>query len=108
MSLKLAQQIHFLYLLFSADTKQRKALLSTLSDDQVNVISEIVFNLLEKVPLNQSDTKLFKRKPYLQKLATIKTSVNRRRNLLKKYSKQISQILAHFSENILKVARLSS
>lgn len=107
MSVRLAQQIHFLHLLFTANDKQRRALLTTMSDGQVNVISEIIFNLLEKLPLDKNSQKLLKRKPYLKKLATIKTSSTRRRSLLKKYSKQISQILMHFGENILKVAGLS-
>lgn len=108
MSLRLAEQIHFLYTLLLADKKQGKAIFLTLSDAQVDVISEIVFNLLNKIPLDKkSDQKVLQRREYLKRLATIKTSVARRRNLLKKYWKQILQILVHFSDNILKVARLS-
>ena len=59
-------------MLFSADDKQRKAILATLSDGQVNVISEIIFNLLEKLPLDKKSLNLFKRKGYLKQLATVK------------------------------------
>ena len=107
MSSRMADQLHFFSLLLGTDKRQRTALFQSLTNLQTDAIGEIFFNLLKVLPLTKEEEKLLKRKTFLRKIASVKTSPTRRKSIIKNHTKHITNLLLAFGEKILEVARLS-
>jgi hypothetical protein len=103
MSQRLLDNTHFLSLLFATDKKQQRALLSNITNSQVDLISEIFYNLDSVLPLTSYEEKTLKRKQFIPKLAKITTAVARRRRLISQHKNQILKILQFFAPKLLQL-----
>lgn len=91
-------------LLDTADKRQQKALLQTITHKQLNALGEIFYNLLNIVPMSKEDEKLIKKSRHLsQKLSLISKSFNSRRKLVLSNKAKILKVLLHFKANLLKL-----
>lgn len=70
MTTQVKKHLDYLKLLTSTHVKQRRQLINTISDEQLSVLSEAIFNVLKGVcPLsNVNKNKLSKNKTILRKL----------------------------------------
>ena len=91
----------FLSLLLKTEKNQRKALLSTLSQPQVDLLSEVFYNLINNFPIPQSDKKSLSKKKFVKVIADLKKSYKLRNSTVKKHKKQVEQILIKYRNNLL-------
>lgn len=92
---------HFINLLLVTDLKQQKVLLSNLAPSQVDLLSEIFFNLSHVVELNPSQQKFMKRKiGIIKKLSKVNRSRKSRNKSIKTHQLQIIRILEQVKDNI--------
>jgi hypothetical protein len=89
MSKLLKGNAYFLHLMSDKSTSkiQVKALLQTISKDQLNALTEIAFNILKgNIPLTENQKKkLRQHRPSLRILGVKKNSANRRKAVLKPF-----------------------
>lgn len=88
---------HFFHLLLTTHLPQKKALLQSLTNDQVDFLSEVFYNLLHVLPLTEKERKPLLRKKYLTQIGNIKRSYPYRKVRIKKYSKQLIQTLENYT-----------
>lgn len=105
MSRRLADNKAFLTLILEAgDKRQQKALLQTITDNQLEAIGEIFYNLIHIVPVKKSEEKLIKKsRKLLQRMSVISKSSRSRRKLLQSNRVKLISILHHFSDKLLQV-----
>ena len=101
MSQRLHQNQPFLELLLSTHDIQKRALLDTLSPQQVNLISELIYNILYTVPIQNQERKTLQRRKYFKEIAKIKRSIQHRKKLIKKHKKELFKVLARYRANIV-------
>lgn len=85
MSALMKRQIWYLQLLMTtASSGQRKALLDTITNDQLRALTELTHNLLQgNIPLTESyKSKLRKHKEFLAILGDIRVPFNKKRDTL--------------------------
>ena len=95
----------FLQLLLSNnDKRQQNGLMQTISLEQLNVLGEIFYNLLNIVPLDKKEEKIVKKKKkILQKLSLLSKSYNSRRKLLLANKSALLKTLLSFKDKLLHV-----
>ena len=95
MSTLVKNQRHFLRLLVSIKPLQRKAILQTLSDQQVQAVIQIIYNILEgNCSLPEKDKKKLKRyKAIIRQLVFKGMRMKQRKRLLVKYHFVIAALL---------------
>lgn len=95
MTTQVKKHLDYLKLLTSTHVKQRRQLISTISDEQLSVLSEAIFNVLKGVcPLsNVNKNKLSKNKTILRKLVDPKLNRNFKKSILKKVQNLIPELL---------------
>ena len=103
MSQRIRKNITFLQLLLSTHRPQKKALLNTISTDQVKAIGEIALNILHGViPLTAKQKKLLSRyKDTIRVIGHKKKSQRRKKTVLVKNIKAL-ELLLKSVEPILK------
>lgn len=85
-------QKSLIVMLSQPNEKQIRAILQTLSNEQITFLSEIAYNLLE-LPLDISlKDKLLRRKSLLKKLTLRRQSFKLRRELIKSNQKALIEI----------------
>ena len=100
MSQRLSTNKNFLALLLNTDKVQSKALLYTLTSDQVLTLCEIAHNLVS-IPLPPQTTKLIlKRKGLLNKLSDKKGSWKAKRSIIENNYKQFLDLLLSTKEEL--------
>ena len=103
MSSNVLQNSSYLKLLLSTDANQQKSLISSITPEQVDVLSEIFHNLFT-LPLLRSEQKFIKsRGVVLKKLANISKSQRYRKSQLTKHVRQVLNTLNFFKEKLLHV-----
>lgn len=95
MTTQVKKHLDYLKLLTSTHVKQRRQLINTISDEQLSVLSEAIFNVLKGVcPLsNVNKNKLSKNKTILRKLVDPKLSRKFKKSILKKVQNLIPELL---------------
>ena len=79
------KQIWYLHLLMStASSAQRKALLDTITNDQLKALTEVTHNLLQgHIPISEAQKRaLRKHKTFLRILGNIRVSFSQKREVL--------------------------
>ena len=85
---------HFLTLLLTTSDEQKRALLESVTDEQIHAITEIIHNLLHVVDITPEARKdLKKRMHVLSKLSKKKASVRSKRNLLFTHARLVLKTL---------------
>jgi Trp operon repressor len=103
MSSNIYQNSSYLKLLLNTEANQQKILLSSITNDQVNALSEI-FNNLFTLPLTPSESRFVKsRNVVIQKLGDINKSQRYRKGQLIKHSRQVLNTLTFFKDKLLDV-----
>ena len=103
MSANINQHSDFLRLFLNTEPYQQKALLFSITPEQLDVLSEIFHNLLT-LPLTQEESRFVKRREeVISKLANISKSVRSRRQAVNKHTRQILTVLGLFKDKILSV-----
>ena len=110
MSSRLAQNKSFLTLLVEgSDKRQQRALVQTITREQLDALGEIFYNLIHIVPMDKSEEKVVKKShKILQRMSAISKSAVSRRKLLKSNSAKFMKILHHFSDKLIPVIHASS
>ena len=95
MTAKVKKHLDFLRLLSSSHVKQRKQLINTISDEQLSVLTEAVYNVLKGVCVlsNADKKKLSQNKTILRLFADQKLGKRLKITLLKKNHKVIPELL---------------
>lgn len=101
MSAKIKDNLSFFRLLLETSSLQRKALLDTLSESQVNLISELVFNLLYVLPIQVKARKSLQRKTYLKDIAKIKRTYKYRKSKIRRNRAHIIKLLEAYKQDLL-------
>jgi hypothetical protein len=103
MSELLLRNQHFLNFLLSENGRQQSAVLSLITPEQTDAITEIVHNalILPKSSLEQSEVD--KRKQVYNKIGNSKLSYKTRRGLIRKHRILILRLLDLFKERLLEV-----
>lgn len=101
MSSRIRDNLAFLRLLLTTHVSQQKALLDSISESQANLISELLFNLLFVLPLNDKQQKALRRKQYLKDLSKIKRSFKYRKAKIKVYKNQLVKLLDTYKSQLL-------
>lgn len=103
MSKLIKKQTHFLHMLMSTSTEQRKALLYTVTDIQIKCISEIALNLLQ-LKLNKRIKVVIKKyKKLLTKLASKSLSNKKKSELIIKSMRVVLNIFEVIAPNLKKL-----
>lgn len=90
----------FIRVLLSAGTLQAKAILLTASNEQVDCLSEIAFNI-RRINLGKKARQLvMKSKKILDTLANLSTSVKRRLEIIQRYVKRIIEIITAVKDRL--------
>ena len=101
MSNNLNEHSYFIKLLLETSKQQARALLETVTNKQVIVISEICLNLLT-IPLDKETASIInRRKQILKKLSNSKLTVKIKRRLIATHYRQISHTLLHIKNQLL-------
>ena len=87
-------------LLLSTFPAQQKALLDTASHEQVDLISEVVHNIVNVVPLPHGERKSLSRRKYLKDISNIKRSVKHRKSIIRDNKKKLLDLLATYSPQL--------
>lgn len=90
------RQIWYLHLLMTtASTIQRKALLDTITNDQLRALTEVTHNLLQgNIPLTEAQKRqLRKHKSFLQILGNPKVQYSQKRNALCRKGTVVTSVL---------------
>ena len=94
---------HFMNLLLNTETKQQKILLQNLTASQVDLITEIFFNLGHVVDLNPEQEKFMKRHlKVIRELSKVNRSRKYRNTSIRKNASLILKILNLVAANIMK------
>ena len=96
MSRRISENKHFLFLLYTTDTKQRKALLGSITKEQLMSFCELVLNIIKGViPVSRETKNKLKRYARVLRLLAEKRSVSRGRKiaLLLKHMRLVLMIL---------------
>ena len=95
---------HFINLLLNTDRIQQFALLETLTKSQIDLLTEIFFNLWSVVELDESQQKFMKRRgDSLHSLSQVNRSRRNRYNTIKHMRKRVLDILLAVKDNILNI-----
>jgi hypothetical protein len=104
MSSRVIDNKPFLYLILnSSSAKQKKALLQTITPEQIDVVSEFVHNLLHTLPLTTEEIKLVKRKKFLKSIDSLKRSQTYRGKKIVKHKLPILKLFESFRDRLLKL-----
>lgn len=105
MSQRLKDNLTLLELLSSCAKSQIKSLLSTLSVDQVKILTEVLYNIqYATLPIPEDKlTYLQKKKSVIRKITTKGTSNRERKDLIVKNSALISVILKFSLQDIKEI-----
>ena len=95
------EHLDLLSVLLKASLAQKKAILDTLDDSQVNFIRDLVFNFLKTFPLDRKvKSKLFRKKGLLS-ISNPKTSARHSKTLIKKYKKNIIDLITKYKDKLM-------
>lgn len=101
MSVRLNEQKPFLSLLLTTEKRQKQALLKSITNAQTDLLGEIFFNLVSTLPLTKSEESVLKRKPFIARIASLKSSPSRRKKILTRHHRQVINILDRFAAKLL-------
>lgn len=107
MSSRIANNADFFRLFLQTHLPQQKALMSTLSQEQIDLLSEVIFNILNRMPLPDKVQKALKRKKFLVFISLLKHSVSSRRKRLQANQLRFIKVLLEHRDNLLKVVNAS-
>lgn len=94
----------FLTLLLQTHEQQKKALMKTLSDQQTNFITDLIYNLLYIVQLSDVQRKYINTKAkYLKHGIQGKKTIRYRRSLFQRRQTTLLKILNYFKDELLSI-----
>ena len=91
---------HFLKLLMQTDIKQGRNILSFITDNQLSALSEICYNLLRFKHNKELQRKVNYNKRFLARVSNIKTGRKEKKNIVRRKSKQLIEILKKVSHKL--------
>lgn len=98
---RLRENEHYVRLLLSTTPSQQKALLDSVTDEQLDLLTEVLYNLLYVVPINQRERSAMLRKQAWKELAKISRSRKYRRVRVKANRKRLLDILIKYSKELI-------
>ena len=103
MSPRVRDNIHFFNLLLTSHPAQRRALLTTASNQQLDFLSELFHNILFTLSLTSKQKSSLQRKKFVRELANIKRSYSYRRQRAKRHAARLLKILDDFMPQLRQV-----
>ena len=104
MSARLQNNGDFFRLLLQTHLPQQKALLSSLSPGQVDLLTEVMHNILYVVPLLEKERKALQRKKILKEISVIKRSQTYRKKRMQTQKVQLLKVLAAYKDKLLEMS----
>ncbi len=98
---RLKENENYLKLLLSTSNQQQKALLETITDKQVDLLTEVIYNLLHVVPIPSRERNSLLRKKILKELAKVTRSHKYRHMRVRVNKKLIVDTLLRYSDQLL-------
>lgn len=95
-------------LLLTAHPLQKRALLLSSNNEQLDLISEILHNILNTLPLEAAQKRQLNRRKYLSEIANIKRSHKYRRDRVKKFKCKLLKLLEDHSEQLGELLKTTS
>lgn len=105
MSKTLNDNKYFLQLLLNTNKRQAHALIYTLTDKQIQSLSEIAFNLLRIQHTKNRTQQVKKYQSLLKKIASKKISNNKKKAILEKRRNSVIKALHLFKKELLSLAQ---
>jgi hypothetical protein len=105
MSGHIEQEVDYLRLLLHTNPIQQKSLISTITSEQVDLLSEIFHNFLTLPLSSEENAFIQKRKPIIRKLSDISKSQRFRKRLLIKHFRIVMNTLTHFKDQLLSLVK---
>ena len=100
MSLNIDNNRSYFDLLLNTSSKQQTALLSTITDPQIDLISEIFHNF-QIVPLEGQQKQFVKKRiRFVRKVSNNSKSYRYRRSLITKHQKLVTKFIEFFKEDL--------
>ena len=103
MSPHVKENIHFFQLLLNTHKPQKKALLLTISNPQLDFLSELLHNIVFTLPAGDKQHNKLQKRKYLTDIANIKRSSSFRKQRVKKHAGQVIKLLDDFNPQLKKV-----
>lgn len=96
------KEAHFVGLLLHADKSQQRALLRTISKNQMRVLVEVIYNVLHGYGNITEKDKIYLKKyqSVIRRLVDKHTAARKRKNLLLKYFAIFRKLLQAIEKNI--------
>ena len=94
---------YFIKLLLDTTNEQSRALFQSITNKQIQVISEICFNLLLISVDKSTQLIIKKRKKILEKLSNKKISLLNKKRIIKKHYIQLRHTLLHIKDKLLEL-----
>ena len=96
----------FLHLLLTTDSKQQKALINTISSDQVDLVSELLYNVINVVELSKKQRGVVKTKTKsLKAAANPKLTNKRRKTIIIKHKIQLLKLVKLLKDELIPIAQ---
>ena len=105
MSEALYRNRYFINFLLTADSQQQVALINLISDNQVDVLSEIVYNVIRLPKSKEQAAKLKGWRNTIERVAKTTLPTRTRKGLIKKHKWIIVKLLNLFSDRLLEVTQ---
>ena len=105
MSSRIQNNGDFFRLLLQTHLPQQKALLSSLTSQQVDLLTEVVHNVLYVVPLVEKEKKALHRKKFLKEVSVMKRSQKYRKKRMQTKKVQFIKFLLTYKDKLLEVAK---
>ena len=94
----------FFKLLLQTHLPQQKALMNSLSGQQVDLLTEVVHNILYIVPLAEKERKVLLRKKFLKEISVMKRSQKYRKKRMQTQKVQLLKVLLSYKDKLLEVS----
>ncbi len=93
----------YIKLLLSTTRQQQRALLDTATNEQVDALTEILYNLMHTVPISEGERNIIKRKKTFKELAKITRSYKYRQERVRKNKRLLLNTLSKYANDLIGV-----
>ena len=90
-----------LSVLLKGSLAQKKAILDTLDERQVDFIRDLIFNFLNNFPISKAEQNKLNKKKGLKNIANSKRSNKYRKRLIKQHKKHIISLLDRYRDQLM-------
>ena len=90
-----------LSVVIKAGKKQKKAILDNLEQEQVDFMSQLVYNFLNSFPIEKTQLQKLRKKEKFIDIANFKKTVRHRNRLIKRHKKTLMDLFDKYRVNLI-------